>query len=211
MTLERQAPGGTAAVTLVKSNAPLYPTDWSADRKYVTYFTTSPDLTQFKLWLAALSANGEEAQPRLLSSATTSETSGAFSPTVSKEGPHWIAYTSDQSGRSEIYVKNLPAGDRAWQVSTLGGWMPHWRHDGQELFYLALDGSLMAVEISPGPNFTFGVPYELFHTNIPSPDYPDVPANTYSVSRDGQRFLINDSVDDAGAKAITILTHWSQK
>jgi Tol biopolymer transport system component len=209
MNLERQALSGTGSNRLLKSQTPLFPTDWSTDGKYVTYFTGSLDLTQFKLWVAALSANGEEAKPRLLSTATTNQTSGAFSPPVSKEGPRWIAYTSDQSGRSEIYVKNLPAGDHEWQVSTHGGWMPHWRHDGQELFYLALDGKLMAMEISEGPNFTFGVPYELFRTNIPPPDYPEVPASAYAVSGDGQRFLVNDPVDDADAKAITILTHWN--
>ncbi len=94
-----------------------------------------------------------------LSNSTSNETSGAFSPAISKEGPRWIAYTSDESGRSEIYVKNFPAHDRKWQISTHGGWMPHWRHDGKELFYLALDGTLMAVEVSEGPDFSACVPY----------------------------------------------------
>jgi eukaryotic-like serine/threonine-protein kinase len=209
MSIERHALNGNSLIPLLKSSGPMFPTDWSADGRFVTYFTASPDLTQLKLWVAAVPANGVEPKPRALSPATANETSGAFSPTVSKEGPRWIAYTSDESGRPEIYVKNFPAGDHKWKISTHGGWMPHWRQDGQELFYLAMGGSLMAVEIAESPDFTVGVPNELFRTTIPPPDYPDVPVNEYAVSHDGQRFLVNDVVDATGVKPITILTHWN--
>jgi hypothetical protein len=62
----------------------------------------------------------------------------------------WIAYTSDESGQSEIYVLPYPGPGRKWLVSTAGGFGPKWRRDGKEIFYYAPDLSLMSVEISRG-------------------------------------------------------------
>ena len=83
-----------------------------------------------------------------------SEASGSFSTSrVAAGAPRWIAYTSDETGRDEVYVRNFPAGDRKWLVSTAGAWLPHWRPDGKELFYLTLDGTLTAVDVKEGRTF----------------------------------------------------------
>ena len=82
-----------------------------------------------------------------------------FSPDV-----QWLAYVADESGRYEIYVERFPqAGDRL-RLSSEGGGQPQWRRDGKELFYLALDGTLMAVAMRNGR--PIGVPSPLFHTRI---------------------------------------------
>src|SRR5213083_2964398 len=74
------------------------------------------------------------------------ERDGQFSP----DGK-WIAYQSNESGRFEIHVQPFSGSERQvsgkWQVSTTGGAQVRWRHDGKELFYIALDGRLMAVPI----------------------------------------------------------------
>lgn len=64
---------------------------------------------------------------------------GRFSPDGS-----WLAYTSDESGTNEVYVRTFPASDAKWRISANGGSAPRWRGDGREVFYLAADGRLMA-------------------------------------------------------------------
>ena len=70
---------------------------------------------------------------------------GVFSPNGG-----WIAYTSDESGELQVYVRRFPPSGGKLQVSTTGGGMAHWRGDGRELFYIALDGKLMAVPLASG-------------------------------------------------------------
>ncbi len=69
-------------------------------------------------------------------------------PTFSPDGK-WLAFGSTHTGRSEIYVSDFPAGARRKRVSVDGGRTPLWRHDGRELFFIAEDGSLMSIPISP--------------------------------------------------------------
>jgi serine/threonine-protein kinase len=75
----------------------------------------------------------------------------------------WLAYTSDESGRDEIYVRPFPntAAGR-WQVSTAGGFATRWAHSGRELFYESPTGDFMAVPVAPGPTFNPGAPQRLF-------------------------------------------------
>ena|SRR5947209_762571 len=99
------------------------------------------------------SGGSEKNRGRSYTSGGHNECCVAFSPAQFAEGSHWMAYSSDETGLEEIYVKSFPAGDRKWQASSGGGWLPHWRQDGRELFYLAPDSKLMAVHIADGPNF----------------------------------------------------------
>ena len=60
---------------------------------------------------------------------------------------HWMAFTSDRSGRREVYVRPFPAGEGEWTISIAGGEQPRWRADGKELFFEAADGKMMAVPV----------------------------------------------------------------
>jgi hypothetical protein len=146
---------------------------------------------------------GTHLTPRPFLPGPYSEDSAYFSPSTAGESPRWIAYTSDETGKDEVHVRNFPAGDRSWRVSSDGGWQPHWRRDGRELFYLKQDGTLMAVELKTnaakdGAEFDFGPPRELFRTGVrPYRGPPQVKANAYAVSRDGRRFLVNRMASDA--------------
>ena len=62
----------------------------------------------------------------------------------------WLAYESDVSGRLEVYVRSVASGSGEFKVSRDGGWAPRWREDGKEIFFLGLDGSMMAAEITLG-------------------------------------------------------------
>lgn len=120
---------------------------------------------------------------------------------ISPDG-RWLAYTSDASGRDEIYVTSFPDSRRRWQLSSAGGRHPQWRADGSELYYL--DGeALMAVSVTTGPDFTHGTPAMLF--------WAERLSDGFAASRDGKRFLTlrtdHDKSDDRG-RGITVVQNW---
>ena len=113
------------------------------------YISDDPK-TGYDLWVLPLEGD-RKPQPYLQTQFR--ENQGQFSP----DG-HWVAYTSDESGRLEVYVQPFPAAGGKWQISTNGGENPKWRRDGKELFYLGLDRRLMAVEVKTAPTFEAGLP-----------------------------------------------------
>ena len=134
--------------------------------------------------------------------------------TISPDG-HWIAYESDSSGRSEIYVRPFPAiAGGQWQVSTAGGRRPLWARDGQELFYLATSGptsTFMRVPVEArSTGWSAGTPVVLFQGRY----FTETQGRTYDVSPDGRRFLM---VKEAGADQgdarpqIIVVQHWFEE
>jgi Tol biopolymer transport system component len=92
------------------------------------------------------------------------EIQGQFSP----DG-RWVAYASNETGRYEIYIRSFPAAGGQWQISTGGGITPRWRHDGQELFYVAPDNRMMAAPIhvaADGRTVSAGSPVALFASRL---------------------------------------------
>ncbi|MCX5755112.1 MAG: protein kinase, partial [Gemmatimonadetes bacterium] len=126
----------------------------------------TPDSNTFILRLSgvpdiALWHRGDTATVPLIASPAFSETSPALSP----DG-RWLAYTSDESGRDEVYVRPYPNVDAGrWQVSQAGGSSPHWSHTGRELFYHNGAKALVAVAVVPGVTFTLGAQVTLFTTS----------------------------------------------
>jgi serine/threonine protein kinase len=117
----------------------------------------------------------------------------------------WMAYVSDESGRKEVYVQAFPASSGKWQISSGGGSQPRWRRDEKEIFYIAPDKKLMAVEIKAGSGFEVGVPRVLFNTQIKVTD----PFFEYDVSADGERFLVNTVAAEERSKPITVVQNWT--
>jgi Tol biopolymer transport system component/predicted Ser/Thr protein kinase len=172
----------------------VVPSDWSPDGKHLLFTVIGTDTG---LWLLPLDGS---AKPVRYSSARGQQLHGNFSP----DG-HLVAYTSNESGRYEIYVQTFPLSDQRWTVSTLGGYEPRWRADGRELYYLSLDKRLMVVPVSPGPSF--GVPRQLLQTRIPGGI--SVYRTHYVPSRDGERFLIKTQVGNSSPPPITVVLNWT--
>jgi Tol biopolymer transport system component len=118
-----------------------------------------------------------------------------------------MAYTSDESGRSQVYVQPFPPSGGKWQISTTSGAQPIWRRDGQELFYLDLEGNLMATEIKLGSTFQAGVPKPLFKVNTLILGT----RNSYVPSNDGRRFLVNSYVDNTSGSPISVVVNWASE
>jgi Tol biopolymer transport system component len=209
MSLQRQPLNAHASANVLESEGPKFLSDWSSDGRFVSYFTPWPDWTKLNLFFADIAQPASKGNPRRAWPSDYSEAGGSFSPSAHGRAPRWIAYTSDETGRDEVYVRTFPAGDQKWLVSTAGAWQPHWRGDGKELFYVTLDGTLMAVDVKDGSRFQSGTPHPLFQTAIPpGKGPPEIPTSSYAVSKDGRRFLINGTVEGATAPPITIATHW---
>jgi eukaryotic-like serine/threonine-protein kinase len=126
---------------------------------------------------------------------------------VSPDG-RWIAYHSDESGKSEIYITSFPRPTGKLQVSVAGGVSPRWRRDGKELYYLAPDKVLMAVELKESSGSIqvalIRPLFEIFQTMFMTA----AGVNQYDVTRDGSRFIV-DSIADEPSAPLNLVVNWT--
>jgi Tol biopolymer transport system component len=195
---ERETSGGAGqGQAAIPTRNPAYSMDWSPDGRYWLYLETSPE-TQADLWYAPTSG---DRKPVAYLNTPFSEIDGQFSPVDGK----WVAYSSDESGRFEIYVQMFPKGGAKTRVSNGGGTLPRWRQDMKELFYRATDGRLMVVSVLPGEQrLQFTSPKPLFAIAPPAGIF----AYPYDVLHDGQRILALVPAGEAGPSSLTVLVNW---
>ena len=194
-----QAIGSAAKETIVQepdaAGDHAHPTDISADGQYLIYEGGDG----YDIWVKRLTG---DRKARAYVQAPSMETQGTLSP----DGRS-LAYTSDSSGRGfEIYVQSFPEPGPRNQVSANGGSSARWRRDGKELFYLAPDGTLMALPIRSADPVEFGPPAALFRfftqrRGIPAGHPP------YDVTPDGQRFIVSAVVRRTDP-SINVLLNW---
>src|SRR5215813_1080345 len=180
---------------LVQSDAPLFPGSWSADGRFLLYGRTDPKSGD-DLWVLPLEG---DRKPFPFLQTPFWETDAQFSP----DG-RWIAYRTNESGRSEVYVQTFPVSGSRWQVSTNGGHHPQWRSDGKELFYCSTDGKLMAVDVKRGGAFEAGLPKTLFNLADAKVYYPD-----YAATADGQRFLFVRKLQEGSPAPFSVVVNWT--
>jgi Tol biopolymer transport system component len=184
----KNSDGSGADETLFDSDAPDNTAHWSPDGLYV---------------LA-----GRQALPTTGAGKPIPLPSG--SKRVSPNG-RWLAYQSDESGRSEIYVQSFPEllegrSTGKWQVSSAGGNYAEWRSDSAELYYVGPDNALMGVTVnSAGPVFQNGVPTPLFRLQIEAVNR----RAHFQPAANGQRFLVVQPDEGAFSNNITILVNWT--
>ena len=167
---------------LLQTGATKNAADWSHDGRYVVYDDSVA--SDQNAGISVLPLFGDR-KPFAFRATRFNESEGRFSP----DG-RWMLYSSDETGRPEIYIRPFPSGSSKWQVSLNGGGQPLWRSDGKEIFYIAPDRKLMAAPIhvtKSGDAIEAGAPVALFQTQISSLKFG---RNFYVVSNDGQRFLV---------------------
>ena len=179
--------------------------------------TVSADGTRILFWsadagfgsdLMMLAVQDRTVQPVLRT--RFQERNGELSP----DG-RWLAYESNDSGQFQISVRPIPdVNSGKWQVSTAGGTQPLWGRNGQELFYLALDGSMMSVRVGRGSSWSSGTPIRLFEQAY----YIGISSSaerTYDVSADGKRFLMikpSGAADPTSAPAsLVVVQNWLEE
>jgi eukaryotic-like serine/threonine-protein kinase len=183
-----------------EGDTPLYaspmnwkePYSWSPDGSTVAFAGLGEE-SGFDIMLA-FAANPAEATMYLQTPASEGW------PMISPDG-RWLAYTSNESGRFEIYVQSFPTPGKKYQVTTSGGNRVYWTHQGRELVYASLDGTFGAVPVTPGEGLQFGAPVRLF-----SPSRNE----GIDVSPDGQRFLAVIPANAANAQSLTVVLNWAE-
>jgi hypothetical protein len=181
-----------------QTEAPAIPLDWSKDGRYLLCRSGSP---QSGWRLVALDMeNAGRILP--LTDMKFEVKFGQFSPDTA-----WVTLESNESGHTEIFVQSFPAGEHKIQVSSGGGTQALWRADGRELFYIAADGYLMAVPVTSPPKASviqFGTAVRLFPTRIESTPQGGV-SHQYAPAADGQKFLMNNFIEQTSAPIAVIL------
>jgi eukaryotic-like serine/threonine-protein kinase len=190
-----------AEAPLLATPTDEWPEDWSKDGRYLAFgFNVTRGGTTSTGDLAVLPLFGD-GKPIPISPSPFLEDE----PRFSFDGK-WLAYNSDESGRPQVYLVSFPATDQKRQISTDGGVQPRWRRDGRELYYLALDGRLMAVELSLDSEIDSSVPRPLFNTRFSV----DAQRDQFAVSPDGQRFLVQLPVVEGTPTPITVVLNWAR-
>lgn len=123
-------------------------------------------------------------------------------PSLSPDG-RWLAYSSTESGRGEVFVQALGSDGGKYQISTDGGYAPRWLRNGAELVFMTLDDKAMSVDIKSEPAFSASVPRMLFETKARS-----IFGIEWDATADGSRFLINRPLNERGAISVTLVQNW---
>jgi len=174
------------------------PLDWSSDGRYlIEGVLAGPKLSIWVLPLSKGQANGNQKSSPYLDE-PFNEVGGKLSP-----NGEWLAYASDETGRYEVYVQTFPKRGGKWPVSINGGSRPNWSRDGKQLYFVAGDGKLMAVNVKSGSGGAFeaGAPEALFDPHMAGNQF-----TWFGVTKDG-RFLFPTAAEQSG-RPVTIVVNW---
>ena len=182
--------------------------DWSHDGRFILYWEHSNDLATVgrpMLWVLPL----VDRKPVPFAPTSTQNPTAQFSP-----NSRWIAYSSQESGRIEVYVQGFPTGSK-WQVSDRGGSYPRWTKDGNELAYLALDRTLMSVPVRrTGNALDFGAPSPLFKLPLPvafTGSRGDDSSYPFDTTADGQRILALAPAGEREPPTLVVVANWRNR
>jgi Tol biopolymer transport system component len=197
----RKDSGGTGEEQRVTEGSnQQYANDWSRDGRFLIYHEIAAG-TERDLWILPFTPEGkvpENAKPMPYLRTRFNEWNARFSPEPS---PRWVAYQSDETGRSEVYIRGFPEPRANVPISTGGGQYPEWGAGGRELFYLAPDNKLMAVDLKiTADAVTASTPRALF--TLPIIENGWSPYDTI----DGQRFLVRAVPQQA--PPLTVIVNW---
>jgi hypothetical protein len=131
-----------------------------------------------------------------------------ISPSLSPNG-RWLAYVSNETGKDEIYVVPFPKkGTAKWPISQGGGTEPVWSHRGNELFYRAASGNLVAVKVKTSPTFSPGSTTVLF----PAAGFSSLGFNPqYAVALDDRRFLMVRPLRTSAPDKLIFVQNWVEE
>ena len=173
--------------------------DWSKDGKYITFSMSPTEGAPRDVWV--VDATATDAKPR----AVIASGGADVQPGISPDG-RWICYSSDVSGRQEVYLAAFPAGDRIRQLSSGGGGeQPVWAPDGKSLYYIAPSG-LVSIGISDDgvvaakPTVVYNKPF----------GQSDPIARDYTIAPDGRPFIVEPSERRPGVNHLCVVTNWYQ-
>ncbi len=192
---EKAADGSGQERLLSRSSVWSVASSFSPDGRTMAFFQEDP-ATGPDIFLLPLDPLGK---PRVFLRTPAAEWFPQFSP-----DSRWIAYESNESGRTEVYVQPAAAAGGKWQISSGGGMRPVWPRKDPEIFYRNA-GKLMAVPVQTSPTFSAGTPHELFPDNYFSSGHD------YDATRDGKHFFFIKSLTEASAPTeLRVVLNWTK-
>lgn len=194
VVIERVGAQGTAE-TLKGTTARDYPASVSPDGSTLALVRVSAE-TRGDVFLVP--TDGSEPPRPYLATPDAYEGGAQFSP----DG-RWFAFTSDESGRQEVYLTSYPAPDRRWQVSVDGGLHPLWSSDGAHIFYRSGE-KVLTVDVTLGDEPVLSQPRLLFERQYRFGQGISIP--NYSLSDDGQGLLMVK--EEAGGRSLSFVANW---
>jgi serine/threonine protein kinase/Tol biopolymer transport system component len=177
--------------------------DWSADGRWVFYHEALEAVLFARLIDPAVRAGETPGQQVMV----MRPLKGTADQTEMSPDGRWVAFNSNESGRSEVLVVPFPPTGEKFQVSRNGGAQPLWRGDSRELFFLALDGTLMSTTVSAEPGFNTSEPVALFRPRV-QPVTENI--EQYAVTHDGARFLVLEPPPTAKGPVVQVISNWQQ-
>jgi serine/threonine protein kinase len=190
----RRADGSGAEELLVPDSSTIIfaPDDWSPDGKTLLYSPNAFTQSQDGIW--AVSVDGDRKPRQVL-------THGTYA-TLSPDG-RWLAYSSNESGQTEVYVEGYGGGQGKWQVSPDAGQVPHWSADGKELFYFDGNQNLVGVSVGEsGGALQFGAPQIFIR------QWTVVATPFFNVAPDAKRFLMA-RISQQVNQPVTVVTNFT--
>ncbi len=192
---------GTGSTDRLTSSAHVQFLDsWHSDGSVVAFTQNDPE-TGNDVWLLTLDGSGAQ----LLLGTAFNEYGAAFSP----DG-NWLAYTSDETGRDEIYVQPFPGTGGMWQVSAEGGRQPTWAPDGRVLYYRSR-GRFVAVELGTRREFTAGRPRQLVDLPVPLDEGTVTSVRNYDVAPDGGGIVVVRAGEYRAPTRIHVILNWVEE
>jgi len=200
------AGGETMLLPAEKIGGQVWPTSWSHDGRFLLFTHGDIGLSQADIWILPLQG---QRKPYPFMKASASAYDGQFSP----DG-RWVAFTSRDSGRDEVYVvpfdeTNVPKDDSGasrgsakWLISVNGGRAPRWRGDGREIFYISPASQVMAAPVEEkGNTLEVKTAKALFRAAVETSFAP------FDVTPDGRKFVVNTHSDEN--VPLTLVVNWT--
>jgi hypothetical protein len=192
----RSVSGTGADEAISDEDGQKIPIDWSRDGRFVTIFDREPTGNRL-IQLSAIPVSGDRKPFVVIPRVQNFLGGGRLSP----DG-RWLAYETDESGRSEVYVVSFPEGQGRVQISNAGGVNAVWSRGGRELLYSAFDSRVMSVEIDSSSGLRAGTPRPLFQL-------PQGTGLGWDVTADGERFLLNVPVIKSSSVPLSVVVNWA--
>jgi eukaryotic-like serine/threonine-protein kinase len=198
LSLYQRSMVGTEREQLIfKSGRSAWVNDASTDGRYIL-FAVLDATTKLDLWLLP-TAGARRPIPFLATPFNE------FQAQISPNG-RWVAFTADETGTWEVYVRAFPTAGGKHTISTHRGFQPRWRADGRELFYVAPDRMLMAVPIRENTGaLEVGIPQPLFRVQTRTGLVTH--RRSYAVAANGQRFLV-ETENQRANQSVTVILNW---